>query len=649
MTTETTLHTALFGSAGADTERSARPVLPSRGQGPIQPLTVLCERFQLRQCVERTAAGSLYLARDLSQDDEWVMLQLLGDRKRRSPAFFKRLEAAFGQALMLEHTGIVRVHALYEDRDIRFVTMDAIVGEALSRVLEHLPQPLSLRESGELLNDMGRALAYAHRQGVVHGCFGAPSILVTPSLDVRVTNFSYLAAATTDRQTGASVQQDCWALACVFYEMVSGSHPFGGTPLEQVVMHGLKVAPVDGLTDDQWSILERALAPKHPDQVPDIDTLIGVLGHERTLPRPEPAGAPPWQAESIPETATQSRAESQSSPPAVQVPEGEPNASVAPDDTAAAAPIQGPGPGHSTPPILTETVFADSRRKPRGSGANATGHRTFWLIAILSIAGAAYLTQDIWLGKLDGIVARILAMAPNDGALVDTLDRLPIDESIGDVDSSELPPAAQPQLDPASDATVAVDSPVDSAEDSAIPVALDLPEPAIEIVATETVVAPAPIDDTGAEAPLPEEPFQTTDTQPASVRPEPLLVPTTAVLDTPETSPPAPKRGRLRFTSGSIAAGEDAGGIRVPIERIGGSAGAIQFAWWTEAGTATPEDDYAYVGRQVEQFDEGETARQISLPIADDALIEGHETVHILLQVANGKIARKTLIILDDD
>jgi hypothetical protein len=111
--------------------------------------------------------------------------------------------------------------------------------------------------------------------------------------------------------------------------------------------------------------------------------------------------------------------------------------------------------------------------------------------------------------------------------------------------------------------------------------------------------------------------------------------------------------GQFNFSAANYSVGEGAGSATVTITRtIGSTVGAATVHFATSNGTATAGSDYTAVSQTV-NFASGETSKTVSIPISDDSLVEGPETVQLLLSSpTNGGLGIQmtgTLTITDND
>lgn len=109
----------------------------------------------------------------------------------------------------------------------------------------------------------------------------------------------------------------------------------------------------------------------------------------------------------------------------------------------------------------------------------------------------------------------------------------------------------------------------------------------------------------------------------------------------------------LQFSSATFGVNEDAGTATITVLRTGGSMGAVTVDYATSDGTATAGSDYSATSGTL-AFLDGQSSRTFSVPIIDDTLVEGNETVNLTLSnptggVKLGKPNIAVLTIVDND
>lgn len=86
----------------------------------------------------------------------------------------------------------------------------------------------------------------------------------------------------------------------------------------------------------------------------------------------------------------------------------------------------------------------------------------------------------------------------------------------------------------------------------------------------------------------------------------------------------------LAFSAATYAAKESSGSATIRVNRTGYGASAVSVRFATANGTATAGSDYTTVN-QVVSFAAGESSKTVTVPIANDASLEGNETVKLVL------------------
>ncbi len=177
-----------------------------------------------------------------------------------------RRELHCGQ--MLSHRNIVNVFELDRDADVVFFTMEFLDGELLGDLIERLrPAAMQRMQAWQLIRQLGAGLGHAHERGVVHGDLRPRNIFVTRDGELRILGFGAAAQASPayascEKLEGRATdsRDDMYALACICYELLSGTHPFASRPATLARDFGVKAPRPAGLTGGQWRTLQRGLS-----------------------------------------------------------------------------------------------------------------------------------------------------------------------------------------------------------------------------------------------------------------------------------------------------------------------------------------------------------------------------------------------------
>ncbi len=229
----------------------------------------------------RGSTSTVYLCHDAYRGRD-VAVKLYHSDQDLSPEEAEvRRRLFFNEAQMagmLDHPNILPILDAGELDDARYIVMEFIPGARPLSDYTEAEHLLPVNKCVEVAFKCARALAYAHRQGVIHRDIKPGNILLTESGDVRLVDFgvartaiggldkvrgligspSYMAPEQLGKHI-ATRETDLYALGVVLYELLTGKRPFYGDSLErlkQQVMYASPV-PVHRLRDDVPPELER--------------------------------------------------------------------------------------------------------------------------------------------------------------------------------------------------------------------------------------------------------------------------------------------------------------------------------------------------------------------------------------------------------
>jgi len=116
---------------------------------------------------------------------------------------------------------------------------------------------------------------------------------------------------------------------------------------------------------------------------------------------------------------------------------------------------------------------------------------------------------------------------------------------------------------------------------------------------------------------------------------------------------PMPQPGMLQLSSSGYNVSEDQGMATVSVTRTGGSSGAVSVNYATSDGTANAGSDYTASSGTL-NFADGQTSATFNVPISEDALVEGNQTINLTLTNPSGGAtlgvpSTATLTITDND
>lgn len=261
-----------------------------------------------------------------------------------------------------------------------------------------------------------------------------------------------------------------------------------------------------------------------------------------------------------------------------------------------------------------------------------------------------FLGKDEWFRTLavqaDGKVLIGGSTVLWDGASGAARSQLGLARLGGDPEMRVTPTAGLVTVEPGQQATFTLALTGVPVDDVVIPLASSGPSlgtvsPAALILTPENALRPQTVTVTGGQ--LPANPVRySVLTGPArsdDPRYDGWDAPDVTVTNVP--SPVVPYRaGELQFAAAAVTVDETAGAVTVTVTRTGGSDGVALVSYSTTDGTARADGyletgDYAGAWGSI-RFAQGQMSATITIPLHDDRLVEGDETLKLSLRDAVG-------------
>ncbi|HPT98771.1 MAG TPA: protein kinase [Armatimonadota bacterium] len=223
---------------------------------------VIDARYEVLERVNEGSFFTIYKARDRVLD-RTVALKVLSARFATNAQFVERLRAELSTAAALTHSGIARIYEIGEIEGRPYVATEFVRGTDLKERIRRAA-PFALSDAVSLAIGLLQAVDYAHRAGTVHGDVTPYNVLITPELDVKVTDFGISRAAGASSlshsnavlrgvhylapevaQGGeATVASDIYSVGVILFEMLTGTLPYAGdTPIAVALKHAQEPTP----------------------------------------------------------------------------------------------------------------------------------------------------------------------------------------------------------------------------------------------------------------------------------------------------------------------------------------------------------------------------------------------------------------------
>jgi serine/threonine-protein kinase len=286
---------------------------------------VLAGRFHIEARLGAGGMGEVYRARDTTLRR---LVAIKRTQHAASEADRKRFLHEGQRASALNHPGIAAIYDVFTDAGEVYLVMEYIEGETLRA---RLARPISRDEFRRIATESAAALAAAHDKGILHRDIKPENIMLTSSGahpgQVKLLDFGLAQQATDESgllETAtmltvagmlagtpqymapeilngepADRRSDIFALGVVFYEMLSGHHPFAApTPTAMIgqVLHQ-PPRPLDpAVPAPLVAIVNRALAKSPADRYQTAHEIVYDLNHTDQI-RSQAAATSPAPAE----------------------------------------------------------------------------------------------------------------------------------------------------------------------------------------------------------------------------------------------------------------------------------------------------------------------------------------------------------------
>jgi serine/threonine protein kinase len=256
------------------------------------------------------------------QLERWVAIKIM-QTEADSQEFLARFRREAKAIAALRHPNVLTIYDYGEERGLAYIVMEYVPGGSLKMHLTK--QPMEWPDAATLTIPVGRALAYAHSQGIIHRDVKPANILLARPDWPLLADFGLVKLLDRQRgitQPGTSLgtptyfspeqaagdevdhRSDIYGLALVLYRLLTGKLPFDTTSPIDAMLSRLRDDPIPArkanpsISRKLDGAIMRALArePKHryssmEDMVAALEQLPGSTGRSIAVSPPAYIGA----------------------------------------------------------------------------------------------------------------------------------------------------------------------------------------------------------------------------------------------------------------------------------------------------------------------------------------------------------------------
>ncbi|HXW97337.1 MAG TPA: serine/threonine-protein kinase [Gemmatimonadales bacterium] len=217
--------------------------------------------FEILGELGRGGMATVYLAHDIALDRK-VAVKVIAPALLTTPGSAERFKREARTSAALSHPHIIPIHAVRETSQLLFFVMKCVEGRSLDDIIRKRG-PLPIRMVQAILIEVGQALAYAHRRGIVHRDIKPANIMLDGDGWAMVTDFGIAKVLDSDALTVSGTMigtpfymspeqcagkpvsgaSDQYSLGVVAYEMLTGHPPFSGETIMEIMKGHFFEAP----------------------------------------------------------------------------------------------------------------------------------------------------------------------------------------------------------------------------------------------------------------------------------------------------------------------------------------------------------------------------------------------------------------------
>lgn len=287
--------------------------------------SIINKRFVLEDVLGVGGMGKVYKAVDLRKKEAhdknpYIAIKVLNDEFRDHPESLIALQREARKSQLLSHPNIVNVYDFDRDGDVVYMTMELLQGRPLDELINDIyPDGMPEEIATPIINAIANAVLYAHQHGIIHSDLKPANVFITDDNKAKIFDFGIARAYQMSQEqlentskhdqtlfdptelgaltpSYASLEMlegkapephdDIYSIACVIYELLTGSHPFKRLPADKAKEQSIKLKKISGLDKSKFNAISTALSFDGNSRFNNIELFIKAYNYKKNNKTP---------------------------------------------------------------------------------------------------------------------------------------------------------------------------------------------------------------------------------------------------------------------------------------------------------------------------------------------------------------------------
>ena len=253
-------------------------------------------RYEIGEQLGKGGMGVVFKALD-PELDRFVAIKLISPDIEVSEEVLARFVREARSAAKFSHANIVSIYDVGRMEGHPYIVMEYIEGQDLREIVEEQAF-VPFEDKIEIVAQICRGLAYAHRFGVVHRDINPKNVRISKTGEVKILDFgiaridasdmtrtnqqvgtpAYMSPEQVDRRAELDGRSDLFSVGVILYQLISGRRPFEADTISglyfQIISQAVDLsAAVPACSPQLAAITEKALAKDRDERFADGDQM----------------------------------------------------------------------------------------------------------------------------------------------------------------------------------------------------------------------------------------------------------------------------------------------------------------------------------------------------------------------------------------